>query len=188
MSDPFWDTAGPGDFGGNLDTADHVGTLLRELGLEAGEVVVEVGCGPGRLLVPIATERPATSFVGVEPSLTQLDVARERTAHLANVRVEPGTATALPLEAGSVDALYHMLLFQHFPPAQVEAALVETARVLRPGGRAAWQWVTFGDPPAERHHPHEPEWMRGAAEAAGLEPVWGMAQSDLPWQWLGVTR
>ena len=65
-----------------------------------------------------------------------LDVAAaagERTAALDNIELRAGSLESLPLEDRSVDAALLTLVLHHLPsPA---TALVEAARVLKPGGR-----------------------------------------------------
>jgi ubiquinone/menaquinone biosynthesis C-methylase UbiE len=50
-------------------------TMLREAALQPGDRVVEVGCGTGRLTLPLAAMTPAR-VTGVEPEARMLDVAR----------------------------------------------------------------------------------------------------------------
>jgi SAM-dependent methyltransferase len=106
--------------------------LVSELRLERGRVVADVGAGTGKLtraLVPAGAE-----VIGIEPVARMREVlARE----VPSIRVLEGTAEALPLPDGSVDALVAGQAFHWFDGL---AALVEFNRVLRPDGRLGLIW------------------------------------------------
>ena len=92
--------------------------------MPAGGLVVEIGCGTGRLL----REFRGCRTLGVDPALPMLRQAR-------GLRVVRGVAEALPLKSGSADLAFASLAFHHFPDKALAAA--ELHRVLRPGGHAA---------------------------------------------------
>jgi demethylmenaquinone methyltransferase / 2-methoxy-6-polyprenyl-1,4-benzoquinol methylase len=88
--------------------------------------ILDVGCGPGNSTVHL----PAGA-VGGDPALSMLRRARRRAPALPVVALDAG---ALPMPTGSLDGVtFHSVLY--LLPDQA-AALSETARVLRPGGRA----------------------------------------------------
>lgn len=104
--------------------------LLELLDLDGGDVV-DVGCGGGALVRALA-ERGARA-IGVETSDGQLESARAQGGG-PGVSYAVGRAEALPLAAGSVDAVVFMRSLHHVPVAGHGAALSEALRVLRPGG------------------------------------------------------
>ena len=65
------------------------------------------------------------------------EMADELRAAIAGVEVLEGTAESIPLPDGSVDAVTVAQAFHWF---DAEAALVEIARVLKPGGGLAMVW------------------------------------------------
>ncbi len=97
--------------------------------------VLDVGTGPGRLLVEVARARPDVRVTGVdvEPDMVRLAERAARDEGFASrVRAEVADVAALPLEAASVDVVVATLAAHHWP--EVDAAVRELARVLRPGG------------------------------------------------------
>jgi ubiquinone/menaquinone biosynthesis C-methylase UbiE len=91
----------------------------------AGKDVLEVGCGTGLILERAASfTRTAT---GVDLSAGML--AR---AHNRGLRVVQGSATSLPIADASVDVAYSFKVLAHV--SDIEGALREMARVVRPGG------------------------------------------------------
>ncbi|WP_182525571.1 class I SAM-dependent methyltransferase [Nocardioides dongkuii] len=105
----------------------------------AGRDVLDVGCGTGFHLPRFA--QTAASVVGVEPHPDLAAIARRRTRRLAAVRVEQGTAQALPLPDRSVDVV-HARWAYFFGPG-CEPGLAELDRVVRRGGTA---FVIDNDP------------------------------------------
>jgi ubiquinone/menaquinone biosynthesis C-methylase UbiE/DNA-binding MarR family transcriptional regulator len=94
-------------------------------------VVADLGCGTGRaatLLSPYAG-----TVIGVDNSPAMLKAAHRRAASATNVELRLGNLEDLPIEAGTCDAALLLLGLTYLPdPA---AALRESLRVLRPGGR-----------------------------------------------------
>ncbi len=90
--------------------------------------LIDVGCGEGQVARVAAAA--GLEVLGVDPAQTQVDVARERGG---GPTYEQGSATDLDAEDESFDAAVACLVFEHI--AEVDTALAEVARVLRPGGR-----------------------------------------------------
>jgi SAM-dependent methyltransferase len=91
--------------------------------------VLDVGCGEGQVARHIKATIGSDLVVGVDPSVNQLTVARERGG---GVHYERGSAHALPVRDGAFDAVVACLVFEHI--TDVDAALGEVARALAPGG------------------------------------------------------
>ncbi len=97
----------------------------------AGKRLLEVGCGTGLVLAKLAPH--AAEAVGVDLSPAMLEHARAR-----GLTVHEGSATALPFGDGSFDVVCSFKVLAHVP--QIEVALSEVARVLRPGGIAVLEF------------------------------------------------
>lgn len=115
--------------------------FLAWLGVPAGRDWLDVGCGTGALCAAILDQCAPASVVGVEPSEGFLKTARERLAGRAQLK--QGTATEIPLDDASVDAVVSGLVLNFV--AEPRAALAEMARVTRRGGTiAAYVWDYAG--------------------------------------------
>ena len=102
---------------------------------EAGHLV-DVGTGPGHLLLAIARLRPDARLTGVDvaPEMVRLANARADDAGVS-ARVEAVVADVadLPLPDRCADLVTATMTAHHWP--DLTAGLAEVARVLRPAGR-----------------------------------------------------
>jgi ubiquinone/menaquinone biosynthesis C-methylase UbiE len=120
-----------------LGVADH----LRYADIEAGEVVLDLGCGAGIDTVLAARRTGAEGRVialDFLPEMLELTEAAAAEAGLANVETLEGDLEAIPLPDESVDHVICNGVFNLSP--RKSRAFAEAARVLRPGGK-----LTVGD-------------------------------------------
>src|SRR5204863_9196685 len=111
---------------------DAVFWLVEQLGLSESSVLVDLAAGTGkltRLLAPLVGRT-----VAVEPVAAMRQRLHEVLPH---IEVLEGTAEALPLKSGAVDAVTVAQAFHWF---DVPRAAAEIVRVLRPDGRLALVW------------------------------------------------
>lgn len=121
--------------------ADRAAQLANGLlpWLPAGGRILDVGAGTG--IVSAELRQVAADVLGVDLSPEMIRQARERLAG----HVAVADAAALPLPEASIDAVtFVWVLHLVGDPA---AALRESARVLRPGGRAVVVWAHPQPPP-----------------------------------------
>ena len=169
--------------------ADLAAEVLEWAGPGVGrERMLEIGCGAGRMLVHFAPV--FEHVVGVDIAPEMIERARPRMPENVGLVVVDG-ADLEPVADASVDLVLSIQVFQHVPEREVIGAyLEETARVLRPGGRAVLHFDTRPDPLARRLLLHLPDpllprdrrryirryplprtWPRERAAAAGLAVV-----------------
>lgn len=118
---------------GRPDYPQALQPWLREaLALGPGRRVADVGAGTGKFTRLLATT--GAEVIAVEP----VDAMRAQIdAALPGVRAVTGTAQALPLSDGALDAVVCAQAFHWFATRQT---LDEFARVLRPGGHLGLVW------------------------------------------------
>lgn len=128
-------------FGGGADAYERgrpsyppaeVAEVARRIGLGRDGTALDLGAGTGkltRLLLPLAGR-----VIAVDPSDAMRAALR---AYVPRAEVRAGTAAAIPLEDGSVDAVFVGEAFHWFGTPE---ACREIARVLRSGGGLALLW------------------------------------------------
>jgi hypothetical protein len=109
-----------------------------------GDVVLNIGCGSGTLLIERLAAGPARRAIGCDTDAAALDCARRNAAAAGCVNAaewQPWDARALPLPDASVDAVLGDLPFGHLVGSHADnltlypTLLAEAARVARPGAR-----------------------------------------------------
>jgi arsenite methyltransferase len=157
------------------------------LAARPGERGLDVGCGPAFLACELGHEvGPAGRVVGLDQSPEGLEAARARIAReglVDRVEVREGDAARLDFPAASFDFVTAVQVYLYV--SDVEGALAEAARVLRPGGRLAvvdtdWDSCVWLTADRERHRrvmearvaqfaqPHLPPRLPGLLARAGL--------------------
>jgi SAM-dependent methyltransferase len=155
-------------------------TILDELGIAVGpdEEIVEIGCGVGRLTRVLADR--GRNVRALDVSERMLDLARGYNAHLQNVEWLLGDGTNLaPVADASADACFSHVVFQHIPDPDITLGYVrEMARVLRPGGWAAFQ---VSNAPGVHRRRSLLQRLRGLVQAIRRRGPWGQGNPA----WLG---
>jgi arsenite methyltransferase len=135
--------------------------VYEALGARPGERILDVGCGPGfyasELLDQVGRDG---SVVGVDASPQMLAVAAHRCEGRGSVEFRQADATSLPVEDAGFDRAVCVQVLEYV--TDVEAALRELHRSLRPGGRVViwdvdWDTVSW--------HSHDPARMERALRA-----------------------
>jgi ubiquinone/menaquinone biosynthesis C-methylase UbiE len=108
--------------------------ILKDLDYQAGEKLLEIGCGAGAVLGILGQTFPGLKLAGIDLEQKQIDYAQNYLDHLdlSNADLRVGDATTLPWQDNYFDHLYAIWFLEHLPnPLQV---LQEAKRVLKPGG------------------------------------------------------
>ena len=130
---------------------EFLGYFTELGGLRPGDRVLDMGCGIGRMAVPLTGYLDATgSYAGFDVGREMIRWCRRNItprhpsfeftwAPVHNAKYNPfghlaGTEYRFPYEDASFDFALATSLFTHLRAAEVRHYLAETGRVLRPGG------------------------------------------------------
>ena len=97
----------------------------------AAPVIVDLGCGTGRFVEPLA-QRFKAKVIGIDPAYDMLKEAKTQST-TPGVHHMCARAEALPICDNSVDLVFLSMVYHHL--ADRDAALHEIRGVLCPGGR-----------------------------------------------------
>lgn len=169
--------------------------FMLALAEQTGSPILELGCGSGRLLLPLARAGYVVTGVDSSPAMLALAEARlaqEEAAVRERVSLLPGDMTGdyLPAEAGTMAlAIVGINTFMHLDEGQSLAALRQVARLLQPDGRLfidvanPFDLANAGTEPAWEQ---EQEWIDTATghvvrQLATYESVEGAQAVDVSW-------
>ena len=143
-------------------------------------IVLDLGCGVGRLLHQVQLHRPRLMLVGVDSSPQMINVARQATH---SELIVADSLEGLPL----LDGAWSVLMFQHIDDETVAAYLADLAELLRPDARLVAQWVIDGDE-APMAYPRLIERILELHEIAGLNVIEAIDDSQVTgyadgWLW-----
>lgn len=177
----FWASGAP----------DLEGLILDGLDLDPRASALEIGCGVGRLLRPLAAR--AARVIGIDIAPAMVEQGRALLADLPHVTFQVTSGRFDGVADASLDLVYSFAVFQHIPAKAVIAGYVdEAARVLRGGGvfkfqvdgrrRPFWRgsdtWLGAWYTPAE---------IRAVLDARGFDVAdsWG---EETQYFWLTAVR
>ena len=149
-------------------------SILRAAGVATGQVVVDLGAGPGFFTLPAARLVGAGGrvyAVDVEPSMLDLCRRRAEEAGLTGIETVHSAETQIPLPDATADRV--LIAFVLHEADDVAALLREAARLLRPGGEIAvaeWRKADGTPGPPLDHRIGEDD-LAGFAAQVGLRPV-----------------
>jgi methyltransferase-like protein/SAM-dependent methyltransferase len=121
---------------------DRIAVLGKLLAMDVADPaacrVLELGCGDGGNLIPMALSLPGSEFVGFDlaPSAIERGVAAAAAVGVTNVSLHAGDIAAIGPEAGEFDYVIAHGVYSWVPPA-VRVALLRLVRErMRPQGLA----------------------------------------------------
>lgn len=148
----------------------NVRMLSKAAGLSETGRVLDIGCGPGRLLTGLLAEYGTVgAYLGIDVNRPVVEWAKE---HLASVergidfrhvdvpnerynRKGKATSRALPIDDEKFDTIVLLSVFSHMWLRDIEVYCEEFARVLAPGGRVYLTAFTEYGVPLEEENPRD---------------------------------
>ena len=106
-----------------------------DLNMEEGNpTILDLGSGPGLLMVEIKRLLPQARVIGVDPSEPMLNIARENAdaAGFKDIEVRPGRAEEIPIDPNTINLLVSQWSLHDWD--DLEKGFSEISRVLKPDG------------------------------------------------------
>ncbi len=152
---------------------------IDALDIRRRDHVLDIGCGHGRSLGVLSARASEGHVTGVDPSALMTEIAVERNRKLVKARridVAIASADDLPFPDGAYDKALcvHVIYFWK----DIDAALREIARVLKPGGRLALICRTSANEANARTFPAEVYCFRSLAEVTTALEAAGFAVDE----------
>jgi trans-aconitate methyltransferase len=156
-----------------METEKHLAIITE--GIKIKGTVLEIGCGEGRLLAPLADKYPRAKFIGFDNDVNIFQKAPRR----KNIVY----TNQLPKE--KIDFAYSMLTFQHIPSEIKKWCIEEVSKLLKPDGVFRFQFVRGDYQGNYDHNASIPE-ITGWCLDAGFEPV--ITQGEGLWNWCSARK
>jgi ubiquinone/menaquinone biosynthesis C-methylase UbiE len=110
---------------------------IRQLALQAGDIVVDVGCGTASLALMMKRHEPQARIIGIDPDPEILGIAREK-VRKAGLSVEfvhgMGDKAAALVGPGIASKAVSSLVLHQCPVPMKQAIIANMFELLRPGG------------------------------------------------------
>lgn len=161
---------------------DRVQRIVLKLAQDENnsKVILDVGCGTGRLLRKAKLQWPEAQLIGVDAAEKMIEQAKQ---FFPQAEFHVAMAEALPLPDASVDLAFSTLSFHHW--ANKGKGISEIARVLRPQGKFLLADITLPfwlSPFVNHFKQNKPDKICAMFAEAGLNVVCQQRQ----WRWSRV--
>lgn len=123
-------------------TTECLQNILTGVTMKDGRVYVDLGCGWGRLTIPLSQRFPGAVLVGFDVSPAMMEARYQMKENRMGPAYEaiPGDGS-LPTKASFVSGVYSMLMFQHVTDEVMERYIYSVANALRSTGWFRFQFV-----------------------------------------------
>lgn len=106
----------------------------------SGSMVLDVGCGRGRVARALATKRPDIRVFGVDVAPSMIKSAIDANKDVNNLSFCVCDGTSLSVFPDEVfNFIYSFIVFQHLPRHITGQYISDAARILKPGGKFIFQ-------------------------------------------------
>lgn len=119
--------------------------LIHNADVQAGQKILDLGCGTATLTLMLKRSHPETEVVGLDADRQILEIARRKVeqAHV-DIALDEGMAFDLPYQDQTFDRVLSSLVIHHLTRENKERTFGEVCRVLRTGGEL--HVMDFGPP------------------------------------------
>jgi ubiquinone/menaquinone biosynthesis C-methylase UbiE len=135
--------------------------ILQVLDIQAGQVIMDAGCGNGYMAKLFSVKVTAAGrVVALDPDQHFLAVLARETKGTNITTIEGDITRPTNLHASSIDLIYISTVIHQFSKKQMQGFFRETQRLLKPGSTLAIVEIEkketpFGPPLSSRYSPEE---------------------------------
>ena len=142
-NDAFTPALGRPEWTGFYDIAIAIATregrwrraLLDQIAPQSGELIVDVGCGTGTMLLALKARSPGSLLVGIDPDPAVLARAEQKMrGRIDGIALHVGFARDAARMAPDCDKVFSSLVFHQVPMAEKRAGFEAIFAALKPGG------------------------------------------------------
>src|SRR5256714_5035266 len=147
---------------------------LRDIGLTAESVVVDLGAGTGTFATAVAPHCKKVIAVDVSPAMLATLKAKISKLGLTNVEVVEAGFLSFEADPNSIDFVYSRNALHHLPDHLKEVALRRIAKMLKALGVFYLKDLVYSFPKGESD-----EYFKAWLDAAPTDPKEGYTREDL---------
>jgi ubiquinone/menaquinone biosynthesis C-methylase UbiE len=119
--------------------------LIRQINLQLGDRILDLGCGTATLLMMLKTVEPAAEVIGLDADEKVLAIAQRKIqAAGLDIQLDQGMAYQIPYPESNFNQVISSLVIHHLTLDNKRRAFKEVYRVLQPGGQ--FHIADFGCP------------------------------------------
>lgn len=119
--------------------------LIEQAQIQAGQRVMDLGCGTGTLAIMAKQAQPQAEVFGLDADPEMLKVAQaKKDQEKLEVKFDVGFTNNLPYPDASFDRVLSSIMIHHLKTPDKEKTAREVYRVLKPGGQL--HIIDFGKP------------------------------------------
>lgn len=139
----FTPALGRAEWTGFYDTAIAIATregrwrraLLDAIAPQSGELILDVGCGTGTMLLALKARAPGARLVGLDPDPDVLARAEKKMrGRIDDIVLLTGFARDAARQVRDADKVYSSLVFHQVPMAEKRSGFEAILDALKPGG------------------------------------------------------
>lgn len=139
------DTAMKQAIGGEFDAMGLMEKdILIQHGLKSSDYLIDVGCGSGRLAIPLSQYLTNGKYLGTDVVKDFLDYANKNTPNKFKFQLSNGFE--IPEQGDLADMICFFSVFTHLLHEETYSYLQEAKRVLKPNGKIIFSFLEFAIP------------------------------------------
>ena len=119
--------------------------LIEQAQIQAGQRVMDLGCGTGTLAIMVKQAQPKAEVFGLDADPEMLKMAHaKKNKEKLDITFDVGFTNRLPYPDASFDRVLSSIMIHHLKTLDKEKTAREVYRVLKPGGQL--HVIDFGKP------------------------------------------